>query len=380
MTVDRTLRTLSALGGASSSRVLNLTAISLAQKDNAGHRSAPFFQSPILNDAIILKHRLRADETGSFSQRRALVTKVIIPFEKIDLNVGGRSFFVGERFFEDMLRDVGNYKNRDTMKRDLDVLRLLDSVPSLDPFLLREHLQRGGFTPDACYFAISNADQQRMFEYSVAEINRLTALAVGESSMRKKGSAGKMVSALLANEISEVLDPLRMTLNLNPVEFSEGIFSWRGFLYYNWSLENLWPQLLTVLRDIKKIRPNGKIDSESAAHMAAVKQALMHGVKTNSSEVRRVLGVYDDAYSNLIDHKDPKKFREFLLSAPSLFVEIGEKIGAMSHVSSFWRYRFPEGTPRVADAEELITLFIDFAQSMGMSMEMLQTQRVAMVA
>ena len=62
----------------------------------------------MINEAIILKHRLRADETDAFPPRRAIVTKMIIPFQKMDLRAGGRSFFVGERFFEEMLRDVGN--------------------------------------------------------------------------------------------------------------------------------------------------------------------------------------------------------------------------------------------------------------------------------
>ena len=43
------------------------------------------------------------------------------------------------------------------------------------------------------------------------------------------------------------------------------------------------------------------------------------------------------------------RFREFLLGAPALFLEIGEKMGAMSHVTSFWQYRFPAGAPRTVD-------------------------------
>ena len=41
-------------------------------------------------------------------------------------------------------------------------------------------------------------------------------------------------------------------------------------------------------------------------------------------------------------------------------------MGAMSHIVSFWQYRFPEAFPIAPDAEELVMIFQDFAQSMGL--------------
>ena len=366
MAVDRSVRSLTALSGASSSRVLNLAAIMATQTDNPAFFSNPLFSSPVLNGAIILKHRLRSDEVDAFQPRRAVATKVIIPFERSDLRAGGRSLFVGQRCFEEMLREVGNYCANHDIKRDLEVLRLLDSVPSLDPFLLREHLRDNGFTPDASYFAISSADQQRMYEYAAKEVGRLTALAMNGSGAASHSSNSKIVAALLSTEVGERLEPLRATLRLDADEFVTGVFSWRGFLYYKWSLEQFWPNLISVLRDIKAARPMGKMDADQAAFLAEVKRALTLGVKQSSDDVRRVLGIYDEAYAHLIERQDPKQFREFLLKAPSMFLELGEKIGLMSHVTSFWQYRFPAKAPKNADADELVMIFQDFAQSFGL--------------
>jgi hypothetical protein len=368
--IDRAVRSLVGLSGASSSRVLNLAAIALAQAGNPKHRAAPLFESPVINSAIILKHRLRSDEMDLFVPRRAIATKLIIPFEKTDLRTGGRSFFVGQRFYEVMLREVGNYGERLDMKRDLEVLRLIDSVPSLDPFLLREHLHGHEFAPDACYFSISNADQQRMFDYAAQEVRQLTALALSRKSASRDASTDKIVAALLSNEVTERLEPLRMTLQLDPAEFVEGIFSWRGFLYYKWSLEQFWPNTIKILREIKTSRPIGKVDSEQAAYLTAARRALIIGVKGHSDDVRRLIGIYDNAYSELVGKQDPKTFREFLLNAPSLFLEMGEKIGAMSHITSFWQYRFPDSGTRGAEVEELMMIFQDFTQSFGLEVKL----------
>jgi hypothetical protein len=356
---------LSALSGASSSRVLDLNAIGLAQSENTSHKASPLFLSPIINSAIILKHRLRANEIDFFEPRRALATKIIIPFQKRDLRAGGRSMFVDQRGFEALLLETGNYKEEPDMKRDLMVLRLIDRIPSLDPFLLREQLRSNDINADASYFEISSSDQQQMYSYAAKEISRLTALASGGAKGAKSNATARMVSALLSSEVNEKLEPMRLTLSLNPEEFCEGVFSWRGFIYYKWSLNEFWPSLMKSLRDIRVIMPIGTASAAQKVFFSESKDTIIRAAKSSSDRVRTIIRIYDDAYGSLIEHQDPKMFRSFLLSAPSLFLEIGEKMGAMSHVTSFWRYRFPAGSPKSADADELTAIFEDFLRSFG---------------
>lgn len=362
---DRTIRSLVGIGGASSSRVLNLLAIGIAQAENPGHDAAPLFVSPILNHSIILKHRLRGDEADLFSSKRVLATKIIIPFERSDLKVGGQSMFVGQRNFEPLLKSIGNYKDSNSMKQDLNILHLIDGVPSLDPFLLREHLRNNAIEPDASYFEISTADQQRMYDHTAAEISRLSAMASGKKAGLHDVSTGRLVSALLSSEINDKLEPLRATLGLNIDEFREGIFSWRGFIYYKWSLQELWPTLVRTLKDLKSAEPIGRANSQQILYLESTKDTIVQAVRKNSNAVRRIVGVYDDAYAGLIERQDPRSFRQFLLGAPAMFLELGEKMGAMSHITSFWNYRFPAGMPRSADAEELCAILLDFSQSLG---------------
>jgi hypothetical protein len=368
MVADRCVRSLSSLEGASSSRVLNLIAIAKANEENEKHRTAPLFVSKVLNRSLVLKHRLRADEMDFFATRRALVTKIIIPFERTDLKFGGRSLFVGQKGFEELLRDLGNYLERGDLKRDLDVLRMIDSVPSLDPFLLREHLRCNDIHPDSCYFAISPSDQQRMYDYASDEISRLTTMANGSSKHCEATS--RMVAALLSSEVNEKLAPLRATLALGPAEFSEGVFSWRGFLYYKWCLDDYWPNLMRALRGIRAIFPAGKITGEERQFIETSKNTILRGARASSMDIRRIIGIYDTAYAGLIEHQDPKLFREFLLGAPRLFLNIGDKMGALSHITSFWNYRFPAGVPRTADVDELITIFQDFTRGLAAEMDL----------
>ncbi len=359
MANDRSVRFLSALGGASTSRVLNLFRIASDNLENPEHLEKPLFVSPIINKAFLLKHRTRADESYLFASPRAVATKIIIPFDSTDLRAGGRSLFVDQRGYTEALRDVGNYKS-DALERDLSVLRMLNAVPSLDPFLLREHLRMNKIEVSPSYFAISEGDQERMHSFVSQEMSKLIALAGGDST-----SSGRLVSAMLSNEIDEKLEPLRLTLGLTGNDFREGVFSWRGFLYYKWSMGKFWPDVMGVLREINTIQPFGALTPEQKVYLTAARRNIIEMVRDNGNHVNKALGVYDASFGDLVENQSPKTFRDFLLSAPYMFLELGEKLGAISHIVSFWRYRFPPGGPTYIDADELAAIFQDFSCGFG---------------
>jgi hypothetical protein len=364
MSLHRTFRSLTALSNASTARVLNLHAIGMAHAENPEFGTNPLFSSPALNSAIILKHRLRADEVDLMQDSRCIGTKVIFPFEKEDLRSGGRSLLVGQKGYEELLREAGHYGERYDFEHDLRVLGLLDQVPSLDPFLLREHLRANDFCPDPHYFEISGFDQKRMFDYAMTEIRRLTDLAVGPGGGSRSDATKRMVGALLSSQVDEKLEPLRATLQLPPEEFREGVFTWRGFIYYKWTLVDFWPDLIKALKQLKTIAPLRSMDAEQRDAIACAKQAILGGAKKASDDIRGIIKVYESAYDSLITEHDPRQFREFLLAGPALFPEIGEKMGALSLVTSFWKYRFPEGAPRRVDCDELTAIFQDFSKGL----------------
>ena len=359
MSTDHSVRSLSALGGASTSRVLNLFRIAADNADNAEYTDKPLFLSPIINKAFLLKHRTRADETYLFASPRAVATKIIIPFDSADLRAGGRALFVDQRGYVETLREAGNY-NSDAFERDLTVLRLLNAVPSLDPFLLREHLRNNKIDVSPSYFAISEGDQARMHSFVTQEMSRLVSLAGGSDA-----SSNRLVTAMLSNEIDEKLEPLRLTLGLTGNDFREGVFSWRGFLYYKWSMGKFWPDVMGVLREINSIRPQRGLTPEQKVFLTGARRNIIEMVRDNGNHVNKTLAVYDSSFQDLVANQTPKTFRDFLLSAPYMFLDLGEKLGAISHIVSFWRYRFPAGSPANIDAEELAAIFQDFSSGFG---------------
>jgi hypothetical protein len=126
-----------------------------------------------------------------------------------------------------------------------------------------------------------------------------------------------------------------------------------------------WPDVMGVLREINAITPHGAVTPEQKVFLSAARRNVIGMVRENGQHVTKALSVYDAAFRDLLANQTPKTFRDFLLSAPYMFLELGEKLGAISHIVSFWRYRFPLGSPFHVDTEELSAIFRDFSSGFG---------------
>jgi hypothetical protein len=360
---DRSFRSLRGLEQtASTSRVLNLAAVATQSFGDVEYENSPFFKAASLNGAVIIKHRLRQDEQFNFAASRRISTKLIIPFERTDLGLGGRSLFVGQHGWREMLNDLRG--GQDDAARDIMLLEALDELPSLDPFLLREHLKRRDFKIANCYFAISHADLDRMQRFVSKEISKLVDLAYGGSGVAG-GNISKLVTLLLSGEVDARLDPLRLTLGLQGEDFREGVFSWKGFLYYKWMLSSLWPEVRAVVSELTEVKIVGPRDDELLREVKDIGQRVNSRIMGQVKKVRDTLEVYDDAYAELTQAGNPTAFRDFLLKAPEMFIMLGERTGMVSHIASFWRYRFPKGRPLKAELDELFAILQDFHHGLG---------------
>jgi len=363
---DRVVRNLEHLrGSASTARVLNLLRVWEENGDsradgavrNPDWAARPIFRTPVLNRALIIKHRLRRNETDLFTGRRQVATKVVIPIDDEDLKTGGRYVFVNQIGFERMMAEAFGVA---PTHPDIETLRLIDKLPSLDPFLLREQLRRGGLDPAPCYFSISDSDLQRMQAFVHGEIEPLVTLSLGGDTVAVASeSAARMAAKILSNTPGDQLEALRQTLRLAPEQYQEGVFCWKGFLYYKWTLSTLLGEVAVVAEAVRTIKPTGKIDRPAREHLDRSRAVLRGRIIRTCDEVSRTLRVYDDAYARLTQEGRPTAFRDFLLDAPSMFAKLGDQLGAVQHIVSYWRFRFrPAAHP--PGVEELMDIFMDF--------------------
>jgi hypothetical protein len=361
---DRTLRNLVNLEeSASTARVLNLLRVYRRSRNDPNHAAKPFFNNPTLNKALLLKHRIRRNERELFFDGRRTATKIIFPIDGQDLKLGGRFTFVDQINFENMITDLlGESWLSDRSDREL--LGIIDKLPSLDPFLLREQLRRHGRDPARCYFEISDSDMARMFKFVEREVQKLVDLCFQSAGADDGGRGARLTKKILSATVDTETEPLRLTLRLEKRDFQEGVFCWKGFLYYKWSLNELLADAARVSSAVAQVKIRGSADSETLVYLSRTRASLQKAILGALESARRALRFYDTAFASLVDGR-PQAFRDFLLSAPSMFCELGERLGAINHIVSFWNFRFPRGQTPMVTGEELADILADFEDSLA---------------
>lgn len=315
--------------GGSSSRVLNLNKVH--RRDHARPISTPFFRNAVLDHSIILKHQLRAHERELFSHPRSIATKIILPLDNTDLRLGGRSFFVGEDHYESIL--AAHFGSREPVTpEDRLLLQTLDALPSLDPFLLREALTRHSIVADLAYFNISESDLQAMRDVVERDIARLASLAASPQ-------AASILTERLLFRPAEDYEPLRRALHLSETEYAEGLFAWRGLLYYKWR----WGETMRVASQTYfQVAQTPTTNPRSSDVTASIKNSLAaidRRVGVAFREVNDIIELYETYYRAFIDDRDPAAFKAFVMKAPQMFFRSGELIGGVQHVVSYWAHR-----------------------------------------
>jgi hypothetical protein len=121
------------------------------------------------------------------------------------------------------------------------------------------------------------------------------------------------------------------------------------------------------VREISTLMVDRTASAEERVYVSTAKRRLVLKMVETVGDVKKSLDVYDGYYAGLVHRGQPQLFRDFLLQAPHMFVELGEKLGGLAHIASFWRFRFPSRQVQPVDPEIVLSLFTDFMLSIGLT-------------
>jgi hypothetical protein len=362
--LDRTTRSLVRLAqSGSSSRTLNLNRVNSYFRARNMQPETPMFMSSYLNSSIIVKHRLRMHEMNYAISGRVSLTKIIVPFESTDLRMGARTFFVGQRGFDEI---IDEFKSpRDDSNFDKNLLMIIDELPSLDPFLVRERLSTLGHLPSREYFMLSEADLESMRDFARKELAPLTGMTLDDVRVLGRDKAMVLAEKILGDSAAKDLIPLRESMGMTAEEFTEGVFCWKGFIYFKWSLMSTLDAITTIRNEMFNTRPMGMTNSAEYSAITDNLKDIDKSINRLTEIANKAIQYYDEHFRGLVTGGQPSVFRSFLLKAPAMFLELGEAAGSLQQVVSFWRFRFPKGSPRRVGIDEFSDMTFDFSTSLS---------------
>jgi len=346
----------------SNARILNLRKTYEKYAAQEDYQEYPFFKNKRMNRSIVVKHKLQGSEITDFPELKPISTKIIIPIDIENLKNGAFIVFVGQNNFNRILSER-LYQSEIDLNYDLNILNILDSITTLDPFILKNQLERNGIKVADAFFKIKKETLSSIQAFVEAEMLPLTHMAFG--GVPDNDKAKILATKILSTTAIPDTDEFRKTLNIKDDQYREGFFCWKSILYYKWKLKELIPNILILVSDIAKVTPQRMNDNEKEKQIARIKISTIKNSYAVIKDINIYLDNYNTAFLDLVQGKNPKLFIDFLLNAPNILNALAARIGALNHMLDIWWARFPQGSRPLIKYEELIDMLSDFETNLS---------------
>lgn len=345
-----------------SARVLNCAAVTAELRELNGHAGPSLFRTNPLNHAVLIKD-VREDERRGRDPTR-IGTKVYLPFDpKVPL-AGGQTIFFGDKQFRSAIAnliDLNQPKIREAFDQDTRVLEVIDSLPTLAPFLLRDRLERAGIEVDPRYFRLSEQEWAEIVGFIRAQFQAIVDALFADEASRARGAVDKLLQKLWDLSDIPALEELADAFRLPRQDCLKIFYAWKGVIFFTWEHaregENA-RQLLDWMRtcDIHVITDR-KFRKEIEQDLTDLHQRCVRLLADLDDRLSRYQTAFDDLFRA---QKGPAAFLQFLQGADAHFQALGFGMAKLQHLVMVWRHatdRFPgRRVPQEALIELLGTL------------------------
>lgn len=326
-------------------RVLNLAAI---MRDLDGHfvdengAKTGFFHSRTLNKAIIVKHNVRENERYLLARYRPVATKIILPIDPDDFSLGGASFMLNERTAACILRDkMGLHRQSDEPRvlRDLKLLDILDSLATLDPFIVRERFLADGFALPDAFNAFHIQGDGALLAYMKAQLLPLVHKAMGAGADGRNSE--RLAEEVFASDGGARADLLRQALKISAEQWPASLYTWKAALFYEYRVRNFEPRFRRFLDSLHKLKIYGFSIQAPPEIVLPMRLELLSRALRTKSKLDNLLTSFNQAYrKDLIGAGTPEAFREYLVSLQDKLYDFGVVNGVLEQMVGYWEYWF----------------------------------------
>ncbi len=305
----------------------------------------PLFHNKYLNQTIVLK--IVESRVVRGKRRHGTETLIYFPYNHANVYEGGDSVLESdprraEKLFNKCGLDPNREEDRETTAWDLKVLEMIESLPTLDPFLLKCKAQQLSIEEkiNPAYFHITLEEWDRIQRPIREKIEALVRRALGITGNEAKQELEENISKFLrkiweAQDIEGIEDFVR-GLDIQPARAPELFFAWKAICYYQVQFSQVESELRKLFVWIGNPKTALPIDFGSLGHAAQEQirrelNALRGRLKENYVTIVGILTNYEDSYREFIEEGRPAAFKEFLGNADLHYLDLAACLSANSH-------------------------------------------------
>lgn len=322
-----------------SSRVFNCNALTrkVLGKDANAKR---FFSNGPLNDVVLIKDAVpEAERKGP--RCPPVGTKLYFPFNEADIYEGGRTIFLHDPHLQQSIVDNFGQNpslTKEAMAEDLRILEVLDSLPSLDPFLMKDVFQRAGLAVNEAYFEIT-AEQWKEIEIFILQRFEPLVQAAFPDAMHSDEKARQLVEKIWEARDTVALQPLIAAFRLPGDKALEIFAAWKGINFYSFQYSRAQPKLVDLAKWLKAIDvPFGAIPNDQRTKLLGTLELVKDQLRREWHGVDQILREYTDGYDKMFKHKaSSSEFLGFLRNSSKAYWNLGSGLGKTSHAAYCWQ-------------------------------------------
>jgi len=324
-----------------------------------------FFENHGLNYTIFIKDMnpdyRRGDDD---SAEKPIGMKIYVPFNVNNVYAGGKSIFASDRGFRNAITEVigeGAHIRPEAISRDLRLIEILDNMPGLDPFLVRDMMISEGIEIDDRYFQINDVEWGRIQDHIRQRIRPMVSLALPDGVMHSDERMAEMIDAIWKAADMRKLQPLIKAFLLPVEKTSEIFYAWKGVAFFEYHYMQLSEPAIQFAKWLQSNAvPSHSVTPAEQKDIDQIRDSVRGKLKAHWNRATTILKDYNYSYERLFKHQgSATDFMRFMGAAPEHFWHLGDAIIRLQHAIETWERMTDMAPDRKLELESLrITLLV----------------------
>ena len=324
-----------------SPRVLNVNIMTknILEKDP---EAKLFFSCRTLNNVVLIKD-------ADVSTRDAIIgTKLYFPFNENDIYEGGRTIFIHASGIENVLKEHfgEGALPEEALHSDMRILRLLDKLPSLDPFLLKDIFMTEKIDMNDDYFEVSK-EMWDSIEFYILQGFTPLAKAAFPDALSSDEVARKLIAKMWEGRDLETLKPMIQAFRIPQGKEHETFAAWKGIMFYGFQHERMKDSVVNLFAWLNEVKiPIAVMSPGERKEVIQVLENNKNMIHEDWAASEKILREYQSAYDKMFKYKQGSAdFLNFIQNSDVSYNTLGNKLGRIGHATYCWEFatsRYPD--------------------------------------
>ena len=318
------------------------------------------FRNKTLNNSVFFKIMER--NSSQYNTVSTVQTLIYFPYNLDNVYEGGDSILFDDPSFNKVLQrktgaDSQSEESQVDYVMDLEILEMIYSLPTLDPFLLRSKSEQLNLDDRVHpnYFTINEDDWKRIRTPIRTKIRTLVQRACAGADNIPADKVEQHVTRFLtkiweAKDIDGIEDFVK-GMEISPERAPEQFFAWKAICYYQVQFQDNLPRLKTFftwLGDDRKSVPIdwGRLMPDDRDRVEYALMGLRDNVRDTYRSINFVLNNYEQSYRSFIEDNQPRAFKDFLSHADDDYTNLATCLSANIHALNVWTKMIQQHGPR----------------------------------